>query len=564
MKESKKYLIIGIVSTLVLMLGFSLAYFAPMIRGEGKKITVRTGSLAIVFTDTQEITEEEITPGWSTSKTFTIENESNNSYYYNINLRDVVNTFVTEGFLQYKVTSTTGYNMEEYEPITKESFQVLGEGIEIGGLETQEYTIHFRYVDSPDVDQSADMNKEFAGYLSITEGEDLSLLVSFYSKLLSDNITVLTRTDFDIAFTDNNIGTLYKANGTQTEDGSDVYYFAGNAQNNWVKFGKDQEDNDLYWRIIRTNEDGSIRLLYIGPDPATESAFIKINGTLMNGGNATTGVYNNLSNNTLYVGYMYGETGTLESNRKDINSSPIKIKTDEWYSKTIKVKKDSKDKLYDKYVSRTAIYCNDRSGGSYSGGLNMTYASYNRLMRKTDGYGGKNSPTYRCGYNAVGGYFNFSTSWPSNSDWRSSSTGMYSDANVADKFSVSTSKGGNGNLQYPIAQMTADELAFAGAKAGTSNTKSWYYYNSIGGSVVGNDRWWTMSPYGYGGSGFALIYDVLGDYQGSLNYDGTSSLNPGIRPVLSLKSCVKYVSGDGSSATPYEVTVDNTCATLEN
>jgi len=101
--------------------------------------------------------------------------------------------------------------------------------------------------------------------------------------LLQDNPTILTRTDFSTAFTDTNTGTLYKASGNETEDGSDVYYFAGNAQNNWVKFGKDQDNADLYWRIIRINEDGSVRLLYIGPDLSTTSAFIKIDGVLMNG-----------------------------------------------------------------------------------------------------------------------------------------------------------------------------------------------------------------------------------------------------------------------------------------
>ena len=93
MSNNKKYIVLGIVTTLILALGFSFAYFTAQIRGEGKKITVRTGSLAIVFTDSVEITEEEITPGRETSKTFTIENESNNPYYYDINLKDVINTF---------------------------------------------------------------------------------------------------------------------------------------------------------------------------------------------------------------------------------------------------------------------------------------------------------------------------------------------------------------------------------------------------------------------------------------------------------------------------------------
>ena len=37
-----------------------------------------------------------------------------------------------------------------------------------------------------------------------------------------------------------------------------------------------------------------------------------------------------------------------------------------------------------------------------------------------------------------------------------------------------------------------------------------------------------------------------------------------VRPVISLKSCVKHSSGDGTSSNPYEVTIDDTCASAEN
>ena len=84
----------------------------------------------------------------------------------------------------------------------------------------------------------------------------------------------------------------------------------------------------------------------------------------------------------------------------------------------------------------------------------------------------------------------------------------------------------------------ASEIAFAGGKYGT-NAPAWYYYNSTGDSAVGTSLWWTMSPYFYGNA-------------------------PGIRPVLSLKSCVTYVSGDGSSDNPYTVTLDNACSLAEN
>jgi len=341
----------------------------------------------------------------------------------------------------------------------------------------------------------------------------------FTKKLLADNPTILTRTDFSNAFTDSNTGTLYKASGNETEDGSDVYYFAGNAQNNWVKFGKDQDNADLYWRIIRTNEDGSIRLLYVGPDPATTSAFINLY----------------VSYDTKYAGYMYGSEGSLANNRKNTTSSNIKQKTDNWYSKTLNVKTDSKGNIYDKYVSKTAIYCNDRSGDEYTSSNSMNYAARKRLESAK-------SPSYKCGNNA--------------------SRVLFNDADVADKFSVSTASGGNGKLAYPIAQITADEIVYAGGVF-SFQAQAWYYYNSLNGCVVGTGQWWTMTPHSFDSSGISFI--VRGsDLLGRLEFAGVSSPFPGVRPVLSLKSCVKYVGGNGSSTTPYEVSIDSSCALAEN
>jgi len=517
MKKEKKYLIIGIVSTLVLMLGFSVAYFTTQIIGEGKKITVTTPNLEIIFTDNSEvIVENKILPGWSTSKTFTVENRSNDTFKYNISMKEFINTFVLE-YLEYKITSTNGYNMTEYEVIPKSeetSTATLKEGISIEVGETHSYTIEFRYRDDKDKNQAEDMNKTFEGTLSIEE-----YAPTLYGQLLNDNPTILKRTDFSTVFEEENTGTLYKASGNETEDGSDVYYFAGNAQNNWVKFGKDQDNADLYWRIIRTNEDGSIRLLYVGPDPATTSAFINLY----------------VSYDTKYAGYMYGSEGSLANNRKNTTSSNIKQKTDNWYSKTLNVKTDSKGNIYDKYVSKTAIYCNDRSGDEYTSSNSMNYAARKRLESAK-------SPSYKCGNNA--------------------SRVLFNDADVADKFSVSTASGGNGKLAYPIAQITADEIVYAGGVF-SFQAQAWYYYNSLNGCVVGTGQWWTMTPHSFDSSGISFI--VRGsDLLGRLEFAGVSSPFPGVRPVLSLKSCVKYVGGNGSSTTPYEVSIDSSCALAEN
>ena len=48
------------------------------------------------------------------------------------------------------------------------------------------------------------------------------------------------------------------------DDYGTSYYFRGNVTNNYVKFGKNENEKDMYWRIIRINGDGSVRMIYDG------------------------------------------------------------------------------------------------------------------------------------------------------------------------------------------------------------------------------------------------------------------------------------------------------------
>ena len=488
----KKKLTLVIVSLLVVVLSVSLAWFTTQIIGKGKDVSVTSANLQIVFTDSDgALTETDIEPGWSATKTFTIKNDTKTEYKYNIVIKDLLNTFVTEGYLQYKITSTNdGYNMTEFKDIPKSSTPkdtILAYSVVIPNGVTQSYTIEFKYTNDENIDQSDDMGKQLSGTLFITEGTELT----FLTQLLADKSTRLTRTDFSKVLTDNNTNTLY----TSTEDSKTVYYFAGNATDNWVKFGKNASNQDLYWRIIRTNSEGSIRLLYHGTSTTATNAYI---GTIK---------FNSTYNDAMYVGYMYGTSGSQVNNRTNTNSSTIKGVIDTWY-------KDNLNSNYGKYLSATAIYCNDRSvtSGTYSVSSSFGYSAKTRLdVNKT--------PTYNC-------------------------------ADTNDKFTADTSTV-NGKLTYPIALMTADEVSFAGGKYG-SNAPTWYYYNSANESSTGSTWWWVLSPYIWDGS-YAHVFGVHGSsWPGLLNSNLVLDTG-GVRPVTSLKSCVKYSSGDGTATNPYTI-----------
>ena len=486
----RKQLTLVIVSLLVVVLSVSLAYFTAQIIGKGKDVSVTSANLQIVFTDSDgALTETDIEPGWQKTKTFTIKNDTKTEYKYNIVIKDLVNTFVTNGYLQYKITSTNnGYNMTEFKDIPKSQTakdKILAYSVVIPNRVTQSYTIEFKYANDESIDQSDDMGKKLSGTLFITEGTEQPTLLS---QLLADKSTRPgERTDFSKVLTDNNTNTLY----TSTEDSKTVYYFAGNATDNWVKFGKNANNQDLYWRIIRTNSEGSIRLLYHGTSTTATDAYI--------GKSAFNSSYDNIA----YVSYMYGSLGSIPNARENTNNSTIKGIIDTWY-------KDNLNTNYGKYLSTTAVYCNDRSTSD-----NANFGARTRLdTNKT--------PSYDC-------------------------------AATEDKFTVDTSTG-NGKLTYPIALMTADEVSFAGGVMYT-NASTWYYYNSAKGSSTGSTWWWLLSPEFWYDSG-AYVSQVFGlDHPGYLDYRrvGDARDSSGVRPAVSLKSCVKTSGGNGSASDPYTI-----------
>ena len=312
---------------------------------------------------------------------------------------------------------------------------------------------------------------------------------TLYAKLLADKTTRPDRGSFSSVLTADNTKTLY----TSTENGTTVYYFAGNATDNWVKFG------GFYWRIIRTNADGGVRLLYHGTSTAATDAYI----------NSST-AFNSTYNDPMYVGYMYGTSGSPANNRTNTNNSTIKGVIDTWYQNNLNTN-------YGKYISTTAIYCNDRSvtSGTYSVSSSFNYAAYTRLNTNK-------TPTYDC-------------------------------TATEDKFTVDSSTG-NGKLTYPIALMTADEVSFAGGVYGT-HARTWYYYNSAKGSSTGSTWWWLLSPNNWNG-GYARVFFVYGSSNPGFLYYYRVDYTGGVRPAVSLKSCVKTSGGDGSANSPYTIDLD--------
>ena len=201
-----------------------------------------------------------------------------------------------------------------------------------------------------------------------------------------------------------------------TNNGTGItYYYAGdtNEVNNWVSFA------GFYWRIIRINGDGTIRMIYQGTS-ANETG----SGTQIG-----TSAFNSSYNNKTYVGLVYntssqhgyGTDSTIlgENNSTDTNT------LNGWYNTYLK-------SYEERYIDAGTGFCSDRnmaSGSNFNSSGTIYYATYDR-------YNGPAS--LQC-----------------------------HDDDILSK--------DNGKLQNPIGLTTSDEYLLAGRGDSYLNTETFYW-----------------------------------------------------------------------------------------
>ena len=260
---------------------------------------------------------------------------------------------------------------------------------------------------------------------------------------------------FSVVTTSSDAG-LYKAQ----DDLGISYYFRGAPTNNYVKFGTYAKDTTLtvydynnwttkevevasgtpmYWRIVRINGDGTIRMIYDGTSPVE-------NGVSHTATIANT-AYNTDYNEAKYVGYTYDVNGVE-------TDSTIKSVVDDWYEEHLK-------ENYEKYIA-DSIFCNDREIYKYEY-LNEDWSvttDPNAAVYTNEYYG----PMGRLGDNKAP---------------------ELTCANKSDRYTTSESLG-NGLLSNPVGLLTADEAYLAGGNNVAGNS-TYYLYS--------NEMYWTSAPH---------------------------------------------------------------------
>lgn len=321
---------------------------------------------------------------------------------------------------------------------------------------------------------------------------------------------------------------LYSA---EDEDGTS-YYFRGNVTNNNVQFGEYQDDyylyqvgnsqvyyqslklcqksygsyaymcdsttkvklaskgDKMYWKIVRINGDGSLRLIYNGTNPTATYD----NNNLSTWPYISSYIaYEKNDNNQKYTGYTY-DNGT---------NSFAKNVIDTWYKNALG------NTTYDKKVE-SGRFCSDSSGYKKATDYGLTsenyyFSSMDRLNQTETGFTKDNAPTFKC---------------------------------------PTTTETFGGSYRLKAGLITGDELSFGGDSTGVISNNFYVFTSPLNRLNV------TMTPGVYITSGnHAMIW--RGAYKGLDLMSTSNAASTIFRPVINVSRDAVFTSGDGSLENPY-------------
>ena len=280
------------------------------------------------------------------------------------------------------------------------------------------------------------------------------------------------------------------------DDNGTSYYYRGSVTNNLFYFA------NLWWRVVRINGDGTIRLIYDGTtahdlwDISEDRHYKK------------TSFNTSQTNNSMYTGYMYTDNEVSGVG----TSSVIKQENDAFYA--------AKLASYAEYIDPNAGFCGDRSTLNLGAnvGIEDTITYFKGYLRVAS-----SSPSLKC-------------------------------ENESDLYTTSSATKGNKALTYPVGLLTIDEAILSGFAGGVvDGTASTSKYNP-GGYLVTGHAFWTMTPAGfytpYGSFGRSAI--IFGIHDGGIIDDYGATSEFGLRPVINLKNTVQ-VTGNGTIDDPYKL-----------
>src|SRR5574344_2023744 len=359
MNKKNKLLIAIVVILLVLTvtIGVSYAYWklsfvqttANTIASDCFSITFTEDTSNISLTNAYPILDtdgEKLTP-----YTFTIKNNCTSYASYQVNVETLNTSTLADSYLKMELDSNTPKLLTSNSTVTKTlSDATTSSTLPNGYLDpsaSQTYNLRIWMKDSTTATDDA-QNKTWNGKVTVvasykdTKPTDEEVCIAKYgsSSKICQMIAQLDTTGSCPTVNENGTVAVSAIEGTKSllcsapDDCGTSYYYRGNVINNYVKLGS------YYFRIIRINGDGSVRMIYDGTSAHAnnESSTDRQIGTSAynyywkkDNVTETTNSYNYYDNAS--VGYMYGNRdGIVEASTEYTTTTQAAATT--WYYAT--------------------------------------------------------------------------------------------------------------------------------------------------------------------------------------------------------------------------------------
>ena len=587
MKDKKIIaLIILVLISIIALIGSSYALLTKSFKSE--KLSMQVGTLKIDFTDGNIITMNNALPmtdedGMNTTPyTFTITNSGNIDAYYTVSNEEELTNTLDTSYLKMRLTSDNGYDsgVKKVKNLGTETYKIVDEttlatGKSVtyklylwisseAGNDIQDKVYKSKIVVSSTSNRVGDTYCKDKGFTTLS---DCMLVITNHEKSVEEaktNIKAKGTPDFSqIATTDEG---LYMAE----DDEGESYYYRGAVKNNYVSFA------GFIWRIIRRNGDGSVRMIYSGKS------------TSDTGSESTIGYirYDNKYFAPMYVGYKYSDKVSLHEDNSgnvdyyyftnttkyDFGTSYTFDESTKKFTLTGNIRQLTWNDNYNEIVNNKLYSClNSECNVVYkvTGYSNATTMIVQPITYNVENYQDTLSNKvnsniksnidewYKTNIINYSSYLADETfcnnrSILSGSGYKEDEETLYQAKDnlenakfpklkcdkELDKFSQ---KNGQAKLDYPVALITADEVAMAGAITGETNSK-YYLYN--------NQDYWTMTPSNFS-DGIARVNIVF--ETGSIVTYCSVADHAGVRPVINLKQNVTISKGDGTTLNPFVV-----------
>ena len=364
---------------------------------------------------------------------------------------------------------------------------------------------------------------------------------------------------------------------SDNDDDGKTYYYRGSVSGNYVKFA------GYYWRVIRVNGDGTVRMIYDGTTPHAngESSYNRLIGS---------SAYNSsyIFDNT-YVGYMHGDYNKFvetNSGNHTYGRNALSATTEYYFGTSYTSNKNTRTyklsgdiiqgTIGDDKVGYYTCFSSNKDAScqvmfyttGYSSPIKMWVRTYsfgttsredslsninnssiksyvdnwykNNLNNYTDKISEK---AYFCNDRRItsgDGYGMSMTDYQPRTRLITNKEIDLTCPQIEDKFTVSNETG-NGDLTYPIGLITSDEAMMAGSINGSANTL-YYLYSGY--------QYYTMSALSLNSWHYSQVSKISSN--GSVA-GGDAWSTDGVRPVINIDPDKITFTGNGTMQDPYVI-----------